>query len=165
MKPNGEPESLTASGIAKIANGRIKSVTLPEPLTDINGDIIFDFDRIDVQKLTGKFKRGQVAVAGIIPISDSFSLEPSKQLGIDLNGIAVKLKDKYNGNVNGKLTLPRHRSQPNFDWQCPTQSGTSLLARDIRHHHYHRPGHPARDTRTDRCQSSTAPQPPGDSGR
>ena len=105
MKPNGEPESLTASGIANIANGRIKSVTLPEPLTDINGDIIFDFDRIDVQKLTGKFKRGQVAVAGIIPISDSFSIEPSKQLGIQLNGIAVNLKNKYNGDVNGKLTL------------------------------------------------------------
>jgi translocation and assembly module TamB len=105
MKPTGEPESLTASGIAKIVNGRIKSVTLPEPLTDINGDIIFDFDRIDVQKLTGKFKRGQVAVAGIIPISDSFSLEPSKQLGIQLDGIAVNLKNKYNGDINGKLTL------------------------------------------------------------
>ena len=105
MKPNGEPESLSASGTANIIQGKIKSVALPEPLTDINGEIIFDFDRIDVQKLTGKFKRGQVAVAGIIPISDSFSIEPSKQLGIQMNGIAVNLKQKYQGDVNGKLTV------------------------------------------------------------
>ncbi|WP_373541252.1 translocation/assembly module TamB domain-containing protein [Chamaesiphon sp.] len=105
MQPNGEPERLTASGIANIANGRIKSVALPEPLTDINGDIVFDFDRIDVQKLTGKFNRGQVTVAGIIPIADSFSIEPSKQLSVQMDGIAINLKDKYNGDVNGKLTL------------------------------------------------------------
>ncbi len=105
MKPTGEPESLTASGVARITNGRIKSVALPEPLTNIDGDIIFDFDRIDVQKLTGRFNRGRVTVAGIIPISDSFSIDPSKQFGIQMDGIAVNLKQKYNGDVNGKLIV------------------------------------------------------------
>ena len=105
MKPSGEPENLTASGTANIIQGKIQSVALPEPLTDINSEIIFDFDRIDVQKLTGKFKRGQVAIAGIIPISDSFSIEPSKQLGIEMNSVAVNLKEKYNGDINGKVTL------------------------------------------------------------
>ena len=105
MKPSGEPENLTASGTANIIQGKIQSIALPEPLTDINSEIIFDFDRIDVQKLTGKFKRGQVAIAGIIPISDSFSIEPSKQLGIEMNSVAVNLKEKYNGDINGKVTL------------------------------------------------------------
>ena len=105
IKPSGEPENLTARGTANIIQGKIQSVALPEPLTDINGEIIFDFDRIDVQKLTGKFKRGQVAIAGIIPISDSFSIEPSKQLGIEMNSVAVNLKEKYTGDINGKVTL------------------------------------------------------------
>ncbi|WP_309741486.1 translocation/assembly module TamB domain-containing protein [Chamaesiphon sp. OTE_20_metabat_361] len=105
MKPEGGFESLSASGTANITKGRIKSVALPEPLTDINGDIVFDFDRIDVQKLTGKFNRGQVNVAGIIPISDSFSIDPSKQLSVQMNGIAVDLKDKYKGDVNGNLIV------------------------------------------------------------
>jgi translocation and assembly module TamB len=105
MKPQGGIESLSASGTAKIVKGRVKSVAIPEPLTDINGEIIFDFDRIDVQSLSGKFNRGQLAVAGIIPISDSFSIEPSKQLAIEMNGVAVDLKEKYSGDVNGKLTI------------------------------------------------------------
>jgi translocation and assembly module TamB len=105
MKPTGGIESLSASGTANITKGRIQSVAIPEPLTDINGEIIFDFDRVDVQKLTGKFNRGQVAISGIIPISDSFSIEPSKQLSVQMNSVAVNLKDKYNGDVNGKVTI------------------------------------------------------------
>jgi translocation and assembly module TamB len=106
MKPASDGiESLSASGTANITNGRIQSVAIPEPLTNVNGDIVFDFDRIDVQKLTGKFSRGQVIIEGIVPISDSFSIEPSKQLAIQMNGIAVNLKDKYSGDVNGKLTV------------------------------------------------------------
>ncbi|PSB50524.1 translocation/assembly module TamB domain-containing protein, partial [Chamaesiphon polymorphus] len=106
MKPGGEGiETLTASGTANITKGRIQSVALPEPLTDVNADIIFDFDRVEVQKFTGKFNRGQVSIAGIIPISDSFSIEPSQQLGIQMNGVAVDVKEKYKGDVNGKLTI------------------------------------------------------------
>jgi translocation and assembly module TamB len=106
MKPDTEGiESLTASGTANITKGRIQSEALPEPITDINGDIIFDFDRIEVQKLTGQLGRGQVIATGIIPISDSVSIDPSQQLGVQMNGINVNLKDKYKGDVNGKLII------------------------------------------------------------
>jgi translocation and assembly module TamB len=106
MKPsNGGIESLTASGVAQITKGRIQSIAIPEPLTDVNGEIIFDFDRIDVQKFTGRFSRGQVIATGIIPISDSFSIDPSNQLSIQMKGIGVDLPEKYKGDVNGKLTI------------------------------------------------------------
>ncbi len=106
MKPSGDGiESLTASGKANIVRGRIKSVAIPEPISDINGDIVFDFDRIDVQKLTGRLNQGQIIAAGIIPISESFSIDPSQQLTAQLNGIPIDLKDKYKGNVNGKIKL------------------------------------------------------------
>ena len=105
MKPSGTIETLTARGIANITKGRIQSVALPEPLTDVNGEIVFDFDRVEVQKLTGKFNRGQVSIAGIIPISDAFTIPANQQLGIQMDGIAVDLKQKYKGDVNGKLKI------------------------------------------------------------
>jgi translocation and assembly module TamB len=105
MKPSGGIESLSASGIANITNGKIQSAAIPEPLTEIDGNVIFDFDRIDVQKLTAKLNRGRVAIEGILPIADSFSIEPSKQLNIQLNNIAVNVPEKYSGDVNGKLTI------------------------------------------------------------
>jgi translocation and assembly module TamB len=105
MKPSGALETLTASGTANITKARIQSVALPEPLTDVNGEIIFDFDRVDVQKLTGKFNRGRVAISGMIPISDSFTIPTDRQLGIQMDGIAVDLPQKYKGDVNGKIKI------------------------------------------------------------
>jgi translocation and assembly module TamB len=105
IRPDGGIQSLFANGNATINKGRIQSVAIPEPLSDINGQIVFDFDRIDVKKLAGKFTRGQVAAAGIIPISDSFSIEPSKQLNVLMKGIAVDLPAKYRGDIDGNLTF------------------------------------------------------------
>lgn len=128
MKPAGGIESLWASGTANITKGRIQSVAIPEPLTDINGEIIFDFDRVDVQKLTGKFNRGQVAISGIIPISDSFSIEPSKQLSVQMNSVAVNLKDKYNGDVNGKVTILGTALKPILTGDIQLSNGQVFLA-------------------------------------
>jgi translocation and assembly module TamB len=128
MKPSGEGiETLSAQGTATITNGRIQSVTIPEPLTDINGEIAFDFDRVEVQKLTGKFKRGQVAIAGIIPIADNFSVEPTKQLNIQMDGVAVNLKDKYNGDVNGKLSILGTALKPVLTGKIQLSNGRVFL--------------------------------------
>jgi translocation and assembly module TamB len=128
MKPGSEGiESLTASGTANIIKGRIKSEALPEPITDINGEIIFDFDRIEVQKLTGQLGRGQIIAAGIIPISDSVSIEPSKQLGVQMNGINVNLKDKYKGDVNGQLTVLGNALTPILTGKIQLSNGQVIL--------------------------------------
>jgi translocation and assembly module TamB len=127
MKPSGGIESLSASGTANITNGRIQSVAIPEPLTAINGDILFDFDRVDVQKLVGKFNRGQVTIAGIIPISDSFSIEPSKQLTIQMNGVAVNLPDKYSGDINGNLTILGTAITPILTGKIQLSNGQVIL--------------------------------------
>jgi translocation and assembly module TamB len=127
IKPSGAIASLSASGTANIRNGKIQSVAMPAPITDINGDIIFDFDRIDVQKLTGKLAKGQIIAAGIIPISDSFSIDPSQQLNIQMNGINVSLKDKYNGDVNGKLQLIGTALNPILTGDIKLSNGQVLL--------------------------------------
>jgi translocation and assembly module TamB len=127
MKPSGGIERLTANGAATIRKGRIKSVAIAEPFSDINGEIVFDFDRIDVQKLTGKLAQGQVNIAGIIPISDSFLLDPSQQLQIQMNGIPVNIQDKYNGDVNGKLKVIGTALTPILTGEIALSNGQVLL--------------------------------------
>jgi translocation and assembly module TamB len=127
MKPSGGIETLSASGTGNISKGRIKSQALPEPITDINGEIVFDFDRIDVQKITGKLGKGQIIAAGIIPISDSFSLNPNQQLQIQMNGINVNLPDKYNGDVNGNVKLIGTAFNPILTGKIQLSNGQVLL--------------------------------------
>jgi translocation and assembly module TamB len=127
MKPSGGIASLSASGVGNIRQGRIKSVAIAEPFTDINGEIIFDFDRIDVQKLTGKLAKGQVNIAGIIPISDSFSIAQNQQLQIQMKGIPVNIPDKYNGDVNGNLKIIGTALNPILTGDVLLSNGQALL--------------------------------------
>ncbi len=135
MKPQGGIDSFTASGIATIAQGKIQSPIIPEPLQDINSEIFFDFDRVNIQKLTGKFfggaagkeNRGQVSIAGIIPISDSFNLDPNDRLSVIMQGIAVDLKDKYSGNVDGKLTIEGTALAPILTGKIKLSNGQVFL--------------------------------------
>jgi translocation and assembly module TamB len=113
LKPEGGFESLSANGTATINNGSIQSVALPEPLRNINGEIIFDFDRVDVKKLDGTFangsssskNNGQVSIAGIIPISNSVFIDPNQRLNVSMTGIAIDLPTKYKGNMDGKIAI------------------------------------------------------------
>jgi translocation and assembly module TamB len=127
MKPNGEIKTLIANGIATIANGSIQADAIPEPMKNINGEIVFDFDRIDVRKLEGKFDRGRVAIAGILPIADSFSIEPTKQLSVEMNDVALALKDKYTGDVNGKLTISGTAFNPTLGGELKLSNGQVSL--------------------------------------
>ena len=127
MKQSGGIESLTAKGSATINQGRIKSIAMAEPFSDINGEIVFDFDRIDVQKLTGKIAQGQVNIAGIIPISNSFSLASSQQLQVEINGIPVNIKDKYNGDVNGNIKVIGTALNPILTGAIKLSNGQVLL--------------------------------------
>lgn len=127
MKPTGGIESLSANGTATIRNGRIKSLAIAEPFTDINGEVVFDFDRIDVQKLTGKLAKGQINIAGIIPISESFLLDPIQQLLVTMNGIPVNIADKYNGDVNGKIKIIGTALNPIVTGDVQLSNGQVLL--------------------------------------
>jgi translocation and assembly module TamB len=127
MKPSGGIASLSASGVGNIRQGRIKSVAIAEPFTDINGEIIFDFDRIEVQKLTGKLAKGQVNIAGIIPISDSFLIDEKQQLQIHMNGIPVNIPDKYNGDVNGNVKIIGTALNPVLTGDVLLNNGQALL--------------------------------------
>jgi translocation and assembly module TamB len=127
MKANGEIKTLLASGIATIANGSIQAEAIPEPVKNINGEIVFDFDRIDVRKLEGKFDRGRLAISGILPINDSFSIEPSKKLSVQMNDVALALKDKYTGDVNGQLTISGTAFNPTLGGELKLSNGRVSL--------------------------------------
>ncbi len=135
MKPEGGIDSLTANGIATIAQAKIQSLAIPEPLQDINGEIVFDFDRVEVKKFEGKFgggaaqnqNRGQVSMAGIIPISDSFSINPTDRLNILIKGITVDLKEKYSGDVDGQLTIEGTALTPILTGKIQLSNGQVFL--------------------------------------
>jgi translocation and assembly module TamB len=83
--------------------------TLPAPITDVAGQINFNFDRIQVQSLTGNFSAGTISAQGVLPIARPFDEsegETSRSpLTVALRDIAMNFRGLYNGGVAGDLQI------------------------------------------------------------
>jgi translocation and assembly module TamB len=99
----GRPLNLVAQGTATVEDATIAARALPEPLTNVNGTVLFNFDRIQVDNVQGQFSGGTVAAAGTIPISQPVAQE--NPLTVNIGELAINLKGLYNGRVQGDVIV------------------------------------------------------------
>jgi translocation and assembly module TamB len=97
------PLNLVAQGSATVEAATIAARALPEPLTNVNGTVLFNFDRIQVDNVQGQFSGGTVAAAGTIPISQPVPQE--NPLTVNIGELAINLKGLYNGRVQGDVIV------------------------------------------------------------
>jgi translocation and assembly module TamB len=120
------PRQLEAQGTAKIEKATIAAKTLPNaPLTDVNGNIFFDLDSIQVETLQGNFGGGKISVIGDLPLTDKTKVE--QPLDIDLDNLAIDLKGLYEGGVKGKLQILGTATEPDITGKVTLSEGTILL--------------------------------------
>lgn len=118
-----------ATGIARVENAIIGSTLLPDPITDIDGILRFDRDRITVESITGDYGGGDVVASGVLPIATS---DPSvaNPLSIGLEKLGVNLKGIYNGGVNGNVVVTGAALSPILSGEIRLSEGTVLLSSD-----------------------------------
>ncbi|MBE9126370.1 MULTISPECIES: translocation/assembly module TamB domain-containing protein [unclassified Coleofasciculus] len=93
----GRPTDLIAQGFATVQNATIASQVLPEPLTDVTGEIEFNFNQVDVKNLIGNFGGGQIVASGTIPIYQRAPQE--NPLTVNIGELALNLKGLYKGQL------------------------------------------------------------------
>ena len=93
------------TGSIVLSNATIEATALQDPLTGINGSILFNRDRILVQNLQGQFNRGQISAKGSLPIFTATNADPENPLQVTLDRLAVNRKGLYQGGVTGNVTI------------------------------------------------------------
>lgn len=95
------------TGTAQLENATLTAQALPEPLTDVSGNIQFNRTQIEVQSFQGRFNQGQVVAQGVLPVfEDEMRREPvPNPLTVALNGLALNFKGLYSGGVDGQVTV------------------------------------------------------------
>ncbi|MDJ0679288.1 MAG: translocation/assembly module TamB domain-containing protein [Xenococcaceae cyanobacterium MO_167.B52] len=123
---NNQPRNLIARGSATINQGKIALKSLPNQyLTEVEGNIDFNFDRISVQSVTGKFGNGEISALGTIPLS-----RPTPQdnpLTINLENLTVDLKELYRGEVAGQISILGTTLEPDITGNIILSNGTVVL--------------------------------------
>jgi len=115
-----------ADGSASLENSTIQSSLLPqEPLKNVNGKVIFDFDRIQVQELQGQLSGGILKAEGILPISVP---TPQKNpLIVNIGELAINLKGLYSGRVKGKVAVTGTALEPKIGGNVDLSNGQVFL--------------------------------------
>ncbi len=128
LKVGGTIEQPVLNGIATVKGGIFSAQALPEKLTDVTGKVLFDFDRIKVETLQGRFSKGFVAAQGEIPIFTNQQKQANNPLNVSLNQLAVNLKGRYQGGVSGNLQITGSALNPVVGGNLNLANGQVLIA-------------------------------------
>jgi translocation and assembly module TamB len=119
------PEQLVAKGSAVVSNATIQATALPEPLTNVEGQVQFNFDDIIVEKLTGQYSGGVVTATGTLPISQGAS--PDKQIALNIGELGINLKGLYKGGVRGDVAIAGTALSPRIGGEVTLFNGEVAL--------------------------------------
>jgi translocation and assembly module TamB len=115
------PEQLVAKGSAVVNNATIKASALPDPLTNVEGQVQFNLDDIIVEKMTGQYSGGIITAMGTLPISQGASQE--KQVAVNIGELGLNLKGLYKGRVRGDVAIAGTALSPKIGGQVTLFNG------------------------------------------
>ena len=116
---------LRAEGTARVDQATITAQVIPEELTDVSGKVSFNFDRLEVESLTGKIGGGEVLVAGALPFTQS--TPQTKPLTVTLRNSTFDFKELYQGGVQGEVQVTGNALEPNLSGEVELSHGEVFL--------------------------------------
>ncbi len=128
LKVRGTLQKPEVDGIATINNATFSAQALPGKVRRVAGRVLFNFDRILVENLQGRFSRGKVEVAGEIPIFNNEKVIIDNPLTVNLDQLALNLKGLYLGGASGNLQITGSALNPMIGGKVSLFDGQVLLA-------------------------------------
>lgn len=117
-------------GTAQFDGATVSAPTLPEPLTNLQGRVLFNRSLIQVESLQGEFRQGNVTAQGFLPIfdrdaegSDLAGLATAQPLALSLNDLELSFKGLYQGDVEGEILISGTALAPEIGGEITLSNG------------------------------------------
>ncbi|MGQ9838661.1 MAG: translocation/assembly module TamB domain-containing protein [Cyanobacteriota bacterium] len=113
-------------GSLSVSDGILSFAALPEPITNLNGQIAFNLNQLEVQQLSGQFGQGSLLADGILPINSRGALqlgEGFQPLSLQLQGINLALPNLYSGHLEGEVVVTGLLLQPLIEGHLQVSEG------------------------------------------
>ncbi|MGK7920012.1 MAG: translocation/assembly module TamB domain-containing protein, partial [Trichodesmium sp.] len=130
LEVKGTLQKPQPEGYAKFVDVSITASAFPEPLTDVQGTVLFDGDRITVKEIQGNISEGVVEVIGVVPIFEPFGSEDpdiDNPLTITLNQLNVDFQKAFQGGIDGKILITGAALKPNIGGNVEVSKGKIFL--------------------------------------
>jgi translocation and assembly module TamB len=113
-------------GNLSVNSGILKLAALPEPITDLTGQIAFNLNQLQVQELRGQLGGGSLLAEGFLPVNSRGALqmdETSPPLTLQLQGIQLNLPNLYTGHLDGEVAVRGLLLQPLLEGRLEVSQG------------------------------------------
>ena len=130
LEMRGTLQQPQAEGYAKFADVSVTAAAFPEPLTDLEGTVLFNGDRIEVKEIQGIISDGIVEVIGVLPLLEPFDNEDpdiNNPLTITLDKLNVDFKRAFQGGIDGKVVISGAAFQPEISGNVGVSNGQIFL--------------------------------------
>lgn len=121
---------LKALGLAQIQQASLTTPLLPAPISEVQGKILFDFDRLQVESLTGKMNGGTIAIAGILP-RERVELQ-THTLHVQFGDLLLDIPGLYKGGARGKIEILGSIEDPQIGGRIDLFKGQVLLGNALK---------------------------------
>ncbi|HYG99413.1 MAG TPA: translocation/assembly module TamB domain-containing protein [Terriglobales bacterium] len=127
VKVNGTVANPLVNGHVQVANAGISYIDLPNGLSDINGDLVFNRDRLQIQNMTARTGGGTLNLTGYVTYA--------RTIGFNIQAFAKDIRLRYppgvssmadanvrlsgtlrNSTLTGDVTITRFGLNPRFDF-------------------------------------------------
>ena len=126
IEPNsGSAQELEVQGLAQITQASFASSLIPVPLTNVQGKMDLNLDRILVENLTGQLNGGNFSLQGSVPILKT--LAPKQPLQLTFRDLLLDLKGLYQGRVKGEIQWLGSLLEPSIGGHIELFNGQFLL--------------------------------------
>lgn len=123
----GTRQQPLVDGTAFIDNATFTAQGLQGKLTNVSGKAKFDFNKVLVENLQGRFSNGKVEADGEIPIFDSQNIQINNPLSVKLKQLVLSLKGLYQGSASGNLAITGSVLQPAIGGEIELSNGQIFL--------------------------------------
>ncbi|NES02208.1 MAG: hypothetical protein F6K22_04780 [Okeania sp. SIO2F4] len=130
LQLKGTLQKPRAEGYAKFVDVSITAAVFPEPLTDVEGTVLFNGDRIKVKEIQGNISDGVVEVAGVLPLLQPLGSQDrdiNNPLTISLEKLNVNFKRAFQGGIDGKVVITGAALQPDVGGNVEVSQGKIFL--------------------------------------
>lgn len=117
----GSQRAPNLEGTLVLQQGQLRLPVLPEPLTDITGEVYFSGRQLRTDNLEARYGDGTVAIRGALPLRLNGVTEP---LEIQLAAVELSLPDLYQGFVEGEVLVTGSALQPLIGGELTVYEGT-----------------------------------------
>ncbi|MBF2057029.1 MAG: translocation/assembly module TamB domain-containing protein, partial [Cyanobacterium sp. T60_A2020_053] len=140
---NNQVTDVITDGVANINEGEMKVSFIPDtPITNINGQVLFDFDQVTIPQLTGNFNDGDIIINGslslfednlsnnILPEDRQQELEenlPNNGLNVSIDNLSLDLPNLYQGSLGGNVNIGGRALNPSLSGKISLSNGNIPL--------------------------------------